>query len=86
MGAKMPEVVLAIFGGWVLASMIAGALFVTVRSWLENRRMRSTSREAQVQIARRRPAGTTGELKLVVGDKGRHARRNHGRAEARRGG
>jgi hypothetical protein len=77
MGAKMPEVVLAIFGGWVLASMVAGALFVTVRSWLERRepRPRSQEPEAPVRITRRRPARTTGELKLVVGDKRPHARR-----------
>jgi hypothetical protein len=75
MGVKMPEVALAIFGAWVLASMVAGALFVTVRSLLERRRTRSTSHEAQIQIARRRPAGTTSELKLVMGDKRPHARR-----------
>jgi hypothetical protein len=73
----MPEVVLAIFGGWVLASLIAGALFVTVRSWLERRETRSRSQEPEpsVRITRRRPAGTTGDLKLVVGDKRPHARR-----------
>jgi hypothetical protein len=77
MGAKMPEVVLAIFGGWVLASIIAGALFVTVRSWLERRQKRSTSQEADppVRVTSRRPAGTTVELKLVVGEEGPHARR-----------
>lgn len=73
----MPEVVLAIFGGWVVASMVAGALFVTVRSWLDRREKGATSQEAEpaVRITRRRPAGTTGELKLVVGDKRSHARR-----------
>jgi hypothetical protein len=73
----MPEVALAIFGGWVLASMVAGALFVTVRSWLGRREMRLMSQEPEppVRITRRRPAGTTGDLKLVVGDKRRHARR-----------
>jgi hypothetical protein len=75
MGAKMPEVVLAIFGGWVLASMIAGALFVTVRSWLENRRMRSTSQEAQIQAMGRRPTAGNRELTLVAGDEGGHVSR-----------
>jgi hypothetical protein len=75
MGVKMPEVVLAVFGGWVLASLIAGALFVTVRSWLENRRMRSTSPEAQIQAMGWRPTAGNRELELVVGDKGRHASR-----------
>jgi hypothetical protein len=75
MGVKMPEVVLAIFGGWVLASVVAGALFITVRSWLDRRGKRPTSPEASVRITRRQPAGTTSELKLVVGDKRPHARR-----------
>jgi hypothetical protein len=75
LGARMPEAVFAIFGGWVLASLIAGALIVTVRSWLTNRRGRSASQQAQVQIVRRRSPARTRKPKLVVGDKRRHARR-----------
>jgi hypothetical protein len=74
-GAKMPEVALAIFGGWVLASMIAGALFVTVRLWLERCRKRPTSQEAGVHIARTRPARRTRDLTLAREEKRRHARR-----------
>jgi hypothetical protein len=57
----MPEAVLAVFGGWVLAGIIAGTLIVTVRSLLKNRQMRLDEQQATVRIARRRPAGTTGE-------------------------
>ena len=71
----MPETALAVFGGWVLASLIAGTLIVTVRSWLKNRRMRSESQQTEVRIMNTRPAGRNRELKLVVGDKRRHARR-----------
>jgi hypothetical protein len=69
----MPEAVLEIFGGWVLASMIAATLIIAVRSWLKNRRVRSSSQQAQVQVVRTAPAGTAGELKLVVGDERRPA-------------
>ena len=71
----MLQTALAIFGGWVLASLIAGTLIVTVRSWLKNRQVRSASQEAPVQIVRRRPAGRIRVPKLVAGDKRRHARR-----------
>jgi hypothetical protein len=70
----MPEAVLAIFGGWMLASIIAGALFVTVKSRLKNRPARSVGQQAPVQIVTRGPAGTAGELDLV-GDTRQHARR-----------
>jgi hypothetical protein len=71
----MPETALAIFGGWVLASLIAGTLIVTVRSWLKNRQVRSEDQQAEVRILNTRPAGRNRELNLVVGDKRRHARR-----------
>jgi hypothetical protein len=71
----MPEAALAIFGGWVLASMVAGTLIVTVRSWLKNRRMRSESHQAQVQTVTGAPAATTGARTLVVGDQRRPAHR-----------
>jgi hypothetical protein len=71
----MPETALAIFGGWVLASLIAGTLVVTVRSWLKNRQVRSEGQQADVRIMNTRPAGRNRELKLVVGGKRRHARR-----------
>jgi hypothetical protein len=71
----MSKDVLAIFGAWVLVSLIAGTLIVTVRSWLKSRRLRSASQQAPVQIVPRRPAGRTREPKIVVGDKRRHARR-----------
>jgi hypothetical protein len=71
----MPETALAIFGGWVLASLIAGTLLVTVRSWLKNRQVRSEGQQAEVQMMDTRPAGRNRELKVVMGDKRRHARR-----------
>jgi hypothetical protein len=69
----MPEAALAVFGGWVLTSLIAGSLLVTVRSWLKNRRGRATVSPAQLRILRRPPAERTRELGLVAGRKERHA-------------
>lgn len=71
----MLELALAIFGAWVLASMIAGGIFVTVRSRLERRRRRSRRYEEQVQVPRKPPAAKDRELKMVAGDKERPARR-----------
>jgi hypothetical protein len=71
----MPEAALAVFGGWVLASLIAGSLIVTVRSWLKSRQVRSQGQQAEMQMIDTRPAGRNRELQLVTGDKRRHARR-----------
>jgi hypothetical protein len=71
----MPETALAIFGGWVLASLIAGTLIVTVRSWLKHHQLRSEGQQVEVQMMDTRPAGRNRELQLVMGDKRRHARR-----------
>jgi hypothetical protein len=69
----MPEAALAVFGGWVLTSLLAGSLLVTVRSWLKNRRGRTTVSPAQLRLLSRPPAERTRELGLVAGSKKRHA-------------
>jgi len=59
----MPERVLAIFGAWVLVSMVAGTLFVAARSWCERYRARSVS-ETLTHIASEDTQETTGQLSL----------------------
>ncbi len=56
----MPERVLAVFGAWVLVSMVAGVFFVAARWWFDHHRARLVS-----QILTHIAPDDTQELRLA---------------------